>query len=888
MYLAKSIDELYEEVKDYDLVMCNDAPLALALNNRLDRPRVGVFAITPQQLALDMGMDTLGRPIMSDIEVVRKLSNYSDSPMRFIHGEVENFKTIRKYTKDIKHYLRGRSRYIYDDYVRLPTLEKAMVEFSGDKNPYFKGKKIAVIGGELYDDLDKQINPPAGTFTEIDLFKKEWEDAYPIPEFREMYNDHQIAENAVELIDEKKACDYAIVLDVNGKIADAVRSELYRRGISFINKLSIKDLNDIRDFIEFVRRSLDFRTTKVSQIRELLHTYKGTVISKYDEYLIENYPEFVKDRKALDLLALMKRISDNAKDKDVEYPTYGEVCDEILGKDGAQVKLLLNQLEITGKKVNISDTADMIYSVNNFELKHNEQIPKTEKEGVLLVDCKNSVYIDRPVVIYLGLGPEWERDLSDLNLIDYKLKDSIIDRDVTKFQILLQQGTSRIYICNSMKNGKKTKPCSYFEKAERPDKPYETFSDIARCVPGPWYRFKEKEHEDIGIESISKELKDFSFSNTSFKQFITCPRKFMFGKVIDSPDGEHTELGECLHHYAEFRAAFPDKARELGQEFFVREISSRCTPLFSPELRRIRESKIRSAVSELDWLIETRGLSEGINLIEKERKHENMFFHLVEADGKGSDCSEVQIIDVDRHMNGKLDVIKGDHVYDFKTGTPKTSAGIAEDMSLNKDSAYGKDMQCLFYLSLMMEKGIKWPSFTFFSTSANEKNNALGLERDTEAAFVNVVLVKDKAEIMRRVFPYRLMEKGDKYDVFKGDCDQIMDIVEDIGLENMMSDHEGAISRIIDELGLKDTKTVKDGANVLLNIIDDMQVEYYKDRNTIYVTLDEMERFRALVNESYVKVSEMYNDKFPAKPLMKCEYCEFKDMCMSAGGDADE
>ena len=31
---AKSIDELYDEVKDYDVVLCNDAPLALALNNR--------------------------------------------------------------------------------------------------------------------------------------------------------------------------------------------------------------------------------------------------------------------------------------------------------------------------------------------------------------------------------------------------------------------------------------------------------------------------------------------------------------------------------------------------------------------------------------------------------------------------------------------------------------------------------------------------------------------------------------------------------------------------------------------------------------------------------------------------------------------------------------
>ena len=47
MERAKSIDELYDEVKDYDLVITNDAALASALNARIDRPIVGFFAMTP-------------------------------------------------------------------------------------------------------------------------------------------------------------------------------------------------------------------------------------------------------------------------------------------------------------------------------------------------------------------------------------------------------------------------------------------------------------------------------------------------------------------------------------------------------------------------------------------------------------------------------------------------------------------------------------------------------------------------------------------------------------------------------------------------------------------------------------------------------------------------
>jgi len=48
---AKSIDSLYEECKDFDLVLVPDAPMASALNRRLDQPHFGPFAITPRRLA---------------------------------------------------------------------------------------------------------------------------------------------------------------------------------------------------------------------------------------------------------------------------------------------------------------------------------------------------------------------------------------------------------------------------------------------------------------------------------------------------------------------------------------------------------------------------------------------------------------------------------------------------------------------------------------------------------------------------------------------------------------------------------------------------------------------------------------------------------------------
>ena len=904
MFVAKSIDELYDEVKDFDLVMCNDAPLALALNNRLDRPRVGTFAITPRQLAGDLAMDILGEPMMTDIEVVRKISRYTGYPLRFVHGEVENIKTIRRYAKNVKDYLGGhRSKEIYDEFIRLPTLEKAMDMVDGHTEPFFANKRVAVIGLDLYDSLDKNFDPKPGTFEEIELFKNPYKHGtYEIKEFRELYNDHQMAENAVYMIEDQNPTDVAIVLDVNGPIADAVRSELYRKNIPFINELSIRDLNSIRDFIEFINRSLNYNITKVSQVRELLQTYGGYISPKYDEYLIENLSHNRNgiriDGRTSDLLSIMR---------DVEGYTYGEVCNSITGSEGAQVKLLLSQLELTDRKVNPADTADMVYSVNNFDLKHNEQIPNTEKEGVLLVDCNNSVYIDRQIVIYLGLGPEWERDLSDLNLIDYKMKDSLVEKNVIKFQIMLQQGTSRTYICNSVKNGKEAKPCPYFQKAynsvdkdcrplkdedgEGYDVVYDRFSDIAGCISGPWYNYEKNKAEKVGVHIISPEPRDFQFSSTSYSSFITCPKKFMFGSVVKTPDESHTALGLCLHQYAEFRSCFPDKAKELGQEYFVDDINNRCTPLFSPEIRKLRESKIRSAVKELDDLISTFGLDRDVRIIDKERKHENVYFGLVDMDGKGSDSNEVSIVDRDRHMNGTLDVIKDNRVFDFKTGSPKDVDKVKNGLKLDGRSDYGKDLQCLFYLSLMMKDGVGKPSFSFFSTSANEIREALGLQRDPDAAFVNVVLVDDKTECMYRVFPQDLSSRGDSYDTFKPLCDDMMDTIASIGIENAVGDYEGTKTRLIQALGLKDQKGIRDGLNVLLNSIRKIvDSQYYSNGNTIYVTRDEMEAFRSKLSESYDLEESYYSTTYPTEPMMDCKNCDFRDMCIVKvdGGDDDE
>ena len=51
MKTAKTIEELYKEAKEFDVVITVDAALATALNARVDEPRLNGFAYTAKEVA---------------------------------------------------------------------------------------------------------------------------------------------------------------------------------------------------------------------------------------------------------------------------------------------------------------------------------------------------------------------------------------------------------------------------------------------------------------------------------------------------------------------------------------------------------------------------------------------------------------------------------------------------------------------------------------------------------------------------------------------------------------------------------------------------------------------------------------------------------------------
>jgi hypothetical protein len=908
MRRAKTIDEIYNEVKDYDLVICNDAPLALALNNRLDKPHVGTFAVTPRQLASDLAMDTLGQGIMSGIEIVKKVSAYTGYPIRYVHGEIENFKTIRRYTPEVDKGLSKRSRTVYREYRGLPTLDRVMEEFDRQptqeelakkktdpgymlneerKEEYYKGKTVAVVGSELFDSLDKHMPPINADF--IEMFDESVQ--YRIPEIIELSNDRQIAENAVALIDENNASDVAIVMDVKGPISDAVRSALYRKRLPFINSLDMRDLSHIRDYLEFLSLAQSFETVKVAQVRELVSACGGRILSKYDEYLVSNYLSICSDgTRTRSLLTAMR---------DAGSMTYSELSKTVMSKENnVQVVMLLDEMDLRGRKVNDQDTEDMTYAVNEIkDLKHNVQIPPEEKEGVLLVDCQNAVFIDRPVVIFIGMGDEWERDLSMLDLVGYELKDDENEKNMWKFEMMVQQGTRRIYLCNATRDGKEARPCDYFDQLGESKGTAASFGTICNKLnrDGPWYRPPDEIPKTRGDESVDNKITTpKAFSKSSFNYFVVCPRAYMFCTMLSTPDRSDSMVGTLIHSYAEFKINYPDLAKGHDADYYTKIIADQCYGLFTSECRAMAMSNIRCSIMNLDSFIESHDFSKlPRKMVKKEQP--SIFMQMNGLD-RGSDITEINVTSADRHLHGIFDLVAGGTVYDYKTGGPKP---VKDILKLTKEPSRGRmEFQCLFYLSLLDEKLTSEGKsiddapreFDLFYTADNESKAAHGIGYDANDNLRHVILVDNKEEWFRTRFMDEMLQMK-SYGALSPYRQQFIGMVESIGLDKI--DDEAAKS-IDARMGLKKDLAFKAAKKAGKAFANTETFSFDSDTKTIYITRKGLNDFKEQISAAYEAETGYMVKDHPAKTRIHCEDCDFYDVCTAKpvdvddGGDDDE
>ena len=891
MRRAKTIDEIHMEIKDYDLIITNDAPLATALSGRIDVPYIGYKVCTPMQIASMEVVGIYGRMILNDLEIVREISKERDYSLKTIHSEVENIRMIRKYTQNVRKYLHSKaSRNVMDSFERLLTLERVMGEYVPEERDFYKGKKVAVIGVDFFNDLDKHFIPI--DHDEVDMFSGE---KAIIPTIYEMGNDRQIAGNIVSLITDDIVEDVAIVMDVNGPIADAIRAELYRRDIPFKNSVSVKDISQIRDYLRFISLALDYETLKVADVKEIFSNYGGYFGIRYDEYFLSRHAKALEGRSQ-DLSELMR---------DIRGLTFEDVSTRLANHDQSngkvrsliQVNMLLEDLGISKSMVTRTNLNEITYAVNNVgDLHHNEQIPDDEKRGVLLADCSRSVYVDRSIVLFVGLGLEWSSDRQKLDYVDRELESEI---EAYKLAILLQQGSSRVYAVNTMRRGKKAAPSPVFEKmhevfGERMQ--IHGFEDVCNnLVKGQWNSMQEVEFShkaEVHVDDSA--MDDWMFTKSSLNQYYACPRAYFFSELIPYSDSDKTMFGNILHEFAEFYLCYPEIIKREGLDAYLASLNEEYAGLSCEQMRIVDESRMKVGMNNIIELLDMLNIKDvPLDKLNSDRKYKNRFMERHNLEFYSS-MTETGMSSNACKLYGSMDLFNGDSIFDYKTGKPSSMKDIAENMDFTEDRTY-YEFQPLIYLHLLENQFNIAGSFNLVFLLDNKYDsveNDFDIRRNIksikyDASTLNEFLSRNDCPI-RRAMPKSTKEYCDKWD------DSIQYLISR-GLDSISDwymDEDVKIG-LIQKVGYKVNKDQKKNAGAFIdNIMKHMNAPIFRNGDGIWIKESTMEDFLDRVNDLHREATRFRSSQFPPRPRRGCDKCNYQAYCtkevIMEGGEGSE
>lgn len=886
-----SIDEIYEKVKDYDLVISNDIALVTALNSRISFPWIGYFAMTPLQIATLLAPSELGTAPLRDVDIIAEIQKETGYSLRYILSEVLNFRDIRRYTNEVTKYITTKSsRNVYNSYEPISSIERVMGNFEIDASSFFKDKRVAAIGVEFFDSLDKRFNS-----SETDIIEIFTDEEYRIPEIWEIGNDRQIADNAVDLIDPEKPDDYAIVLNTTSPIADAVRAGLYRCGLPFINRMSVRDMAPIRDFISFISLSFSYDTLRVSNVKELFSAYNGFFGNNSENYLLHRLGDDQLKNRSKELRELMRRI----KEDGVSFNEVRIIFNST--QTGMHVQNILNDLRMGDDTVTPGKLADLSFAIDNIpDLTNNEQTPESEKSGVLLVDCTNSVYIDRPVVIYLGMEQDWNIPVIGKRYIDAEGES---EKNAMRLEALLQQGQKRIYLVNTTKRGDKARPCNSFplimgDITMGKVKKCDTFADICdRLITGRWVESIEPVLPEKGTEDFRKDEFDRPFSKSSYDNFYSCPRKFMFAISLNSSDNKNTEFGNLIHEFAEFYVCHRDYVIQKGVDYYADFISKRFAGISSQMMSGIDSDKIRYSIDSVMKFIDENCI-ETVPLDSGNREEKNPFFEDAGFDRYSSDC-ECDHRSFKHPIHGKFDLMIGNHVVDYKTGSPQDIKDIVKSFTLDSNVNY-PEFQPLLYLAIARDF-VDPDGLTFKQFYVTDKMSEPGSDKKAISSCVRSIRLHDGPYSQlfydEEVVDYIHNAKFNK--TFAEKKDEVLESLRTLYSEGyvdpMTLDTDEAFLRILfEKTGVKDNKTGRKDANGMIHktlnpVFKDGMV--ILDRTSI-VTKELIDSFLSKVDADHQEVRMYYTTDFPPKPRKDCTECEFKEVCMKSivkvEGDSDE
>lgn len=169
--------------------------------------------------------------------------------------------------------------------------------------------------------------------------------------------------------------------------------------------------------------------------------------------------------------------------------------------------------------------------------------------GVLVADASQAGYVDRPIVLHVGMDADWEVHAGDMPWIDQRQHQQ---RQVTRFRRLLAGGQHQHILTQRSRNGEEVAPTVYL-----------TQCCGITAFDGATLDGTERDGEGFGREPVDSEPEPIGqFSQSALNGFLKCPKDHELSKLTDERFRVYFQQGSIVHDFAECYVNAPEVVRE--------------------------------------------------------------------------------------------------------------------------------------------------------------------------------------------------------------------------------------------------------------------------------------------------------------------------------------
>lgn len=882
MNRVKSIKEIYAEAKGYDCVLTTDAALARGLNRLIDTPRLGIFAVTPRQLAQKYS-DIHFAKIYSKFEFVDIVSKETDKPFRLIHALTENILNVWNQSGLLELteiHLSDELKELLPYFEKYPMLEFAMQSFV---EKLFTGKKIAVIGKEFFNELDLQVLPKNIFYDKISVFTNE---EFEINRTYVFNNTKTLIDNVVRLITKDNMNDTAIVLEPNSDYNVLLQTRLKEEGIDVLVQTSYNENVIVRFMLSLIENSFEYDLLRGKDLKEAGKIFGFEIDLRVENYTLEVILSDTQDKQ---LKSFYKMLTDAPKF------TFGKFTNELISKFGceelSEFNVLLDKLHFSNENISEENLIELKYILENFDIEH-----KSKRSGVLFADAKKSAFINRDIIFYLGLDESWSVSTNEKQYIDKEREDKI---NLQKFEVLLQQGEERLYFAQEIKDNNEVLPAPYFSIIEN-----RTIAD-----------FKDKifNHAFIYGENVAPELSEnilpmhdagdevTSIAPTPLKKFVTCPAKYFYESVTPRIEAPHFLKGNLVHQFAELYFQHPQFCKEnYGKilDFILKKYSNVIT---KSEIE-IERTNFKIALDNVIGFLDKNPVEK--KLLEQDVKTDNEVMENFKKK-KIYDYTEKDI-SKDFIIKGRADLRDKKTVVDYKSGNSRyklSDLGKLTNIDRIKENEVDDfDFQAISYLAALKEENPEQEKFKFIYNYvlANKKSvldKRLQSPNKSDSNFTEFTYIDlDFTQYLKTEKCYEYAKeksvKASKQYFEKLSFTEYKEIFTEIDLDKInFYDKDDVGKKICREIQMAHSRAglnmksfgKKKETKYLEEVRAGAEVFYKLRTNGGLIFKDDVNKFLNFVKEELNKLNLYRKNNFPAMPIFDsndiCKKCEYLNIC---------